>query len=273
MSVLITTKWSRPDVRGGERRSLSVTAGRAVLIVAVLLVWQLAASHSSASGTLSSPWATARALGQLVSSQDFWTAVYHTLSSALIGLAACTVVGTLAGLLLASRRFAYQSASVLIDFLRTVPGLTILPLGILVFGPTGHLDVLTIASTAIWPILLQTVYAVTQLDAEILETAAAYKIPAWRRVVFVLLPACMPRIATGIRISASMALLLAIGTEILAGSPGIGAEISDFGQQAAYPRMYAAILVCGILGIACNAAIASLEGIALRWHYQPRLEQ
>lgn len=254
--------------------SVSVALGRLVLLGVVLLVWELAASHSAAAGTLSSPWATARALGRLIESQEFWSAVYHTLRSVVIGLACSTVAGTVVGLVLASRRFAYQSASLVIDFLRTVPGLAIMPLGILVFGPTERLDLLMIVTAAVWPILLQTVYAVTQLDRELLETAAAFRIPAWRRFLFVMLPACMPRIATGIRISASMAVLLAIGTEILAGSPGLGAQISLAQQQADYPAMYAMILACGVLGIACNSGIVAVERAALRWHFQPRrLEQ
>lgn len=267
MSVL-TTPASSARASGGV--VLSVAVGRVVLLGLVLLVWKLAATHSAAAGTLATPAQTVKALGQLVSAHDFWVATYDTLRNAVVGLCASAVAGVVVGLLLASRRFAYQSASLLIDFLRTVPGLTIMPLGILVLGPTERLDFLMIVTTAVWPILLQTVYAVTQLDVEILETAAAYRIPWWRRFFFVLLPACMPRIATGVRISASMALLLAIGTEILAGSPGLGAQISTFEQQAVYPRMYAEILVCGILGVLCNAVISAAERIALRWHVQSR---
>lgn len=270
MSVPVTVSSSPPRRRLRAVPSLSVALGRVVLLALVLLGWKLAASHSAAAGTLSSPWATAQALGRLAESQEFWTAVYHTVRSALIGLACSTVAGTVVGLMLASRRFAYQSASLVIDFLRTVPGLAIMPLGILVFGPTERLDLLMIVTAAVWPILLQTVYAATQLDAELLETAAAYKIPLWRRFLFVMLPACLPRIATGIRISAAMAVLLAIGTEILAGSPGLGAEISLSEQQAAYPTMYAGILACGVLGLACNTGIVAVERVTLRWHFQPR---
>lgn len=267
MSVLTTPVSS---TRTSSRPVVSVAVGRVALLAIVLVGWNYAAAHSSAAGTLASPAETAKALGHLVAAHDFWVATYDTLRNAVVGLCASAVAGIAIGLVLASQRFAYQSASLLIDFLRTVPGLTIMPLGILVLGPTERLDFLMIVTTAVWPILLQTVYAVTQLDAEILETVAAYRIPWWRRFVFILLPACMPRIATGVRISASMALLLAIGTEILAGSPGLGSQISTFEQQAAYPRMYAAILVCGVLGVLCNAVIAAAERIGLRWHVQSR---
>lgn len=266
-----SAKRQRPAwLPAAQRQFPKVLAGRVVFFALLFGVWHWAATTSHVAGTLSTPFETVRALILLLVRGEVWIDIYLTLQSTLLGIAICTVAGVLTGLVLSLGPNFYGSASFVIDFLRTVPGLAIIPLGILVFGPTLKLDLLMITFSAVWPILLQTVYAVRQLDREILETVKIYKIPAWRRLLFVLLPACSPRIATGIRISATMSLLLALGTQLIAGSPGLGNRISVYQQNSVFPEMFACIIITGLLGIAFNAAVRSLEGVFLKWHYTPR---
>lgn len=247
-----------------------IIAGRMLFLALLLGIWQWAATASHAADSLSTPIQTVIAFFELLFRREIWQDIYLTLQSTLLGLAICTVAGILVGLLLSLGPGIYGSASFLIDFLRTVPGLAIIPLGILVFGPTMKLDLLMIVFSALWPILLQTVSAVRQLDREILETAKTYRIPAWRRLLFVLLPACSPRIITGIRIAASMSLLLSLGTQLIAGSPGLGSRIALYQQNANYAELFACIVIAGLIGILFNGCIRWFEETTLKWHIVPR---
>lgn len=272
----LTSTATTPTRRISAQQALQTTSaanvllGRIIFVILVLAVWQWVAIASAMARTISTPWDTLTAFFSLLSRAEVWADIGLTMQSALIGLVICTIAGVLTGLLLSLRDSMYISASFVIDFLRTVPGLAVIPLGILVFGPTLRLDLLMIVLSALWPILLQTVYAVRQLDRETLDTARTYRVPAWRRMMFIMLPACSPRIATGIRISATMSLLLAIGTQLIAGSPGLGNRISMYQQNAGYAEMFACIIMAGLLGILVNASLKLVEARVLRWHLTPR---
>lgn len=252
------------------RARINLIIGRIVFFGLLFALWHWATTATYLATSVSTPVDTAVALVGLLGDADFWRSVGLTVMSAVTGLVLSVVLGIGTGLVLSIGPNYYRSASFIIDFLRTVPGLAILPLGILVFGPTMRLDLLMIVFSAVWPVLIQTVYAFRQLDQELLETVSTYRVPPLRKFFTVLLPACLPRIVTGIRIAATMTLLLAVGTQLLAGSPGLGNLIAVYQQNGVYPQLYACIILTGILGVGFNAAIRAAENKALAWHFTPR---
>jgi len=245
-------------------------AGRIGFIAVLLLLWYALSLTVVLRASLPSPGATLAALGQLVIDGEFWLQVLFTLRSAVVGLLISTVGGILLGLLIGASRFLQQSTSFTIDFFRTVPGLAVVPLGILVLGPTMGLDVFMIVFAAIWPVMIQSISAVRNLDPAIRELASVYHVARWRTYLQVLLPACLPAIAAGIRIAAVLSLLLAVGTELLTGSPGLGSRIAAYQENSMYPQMYACVFVAAFMGIAFNTIVRTVERRALRWYHVPR---
>jgi ABC-type nitrate/sulfonate/bicarbonate transport system permease component len=241
------------------------------LLAALGLVWQAVATlNEGLQSSLPQLTDALSALWTLLGESSFWEAVLQTIQSAAIGLSICIVAGVGLGLILSIKPVFYDSASFVIDFLRTVPPLAIIPLGILLYGPSMKLDILMVVVAATWPILLQTLYGVRDVDQALLDTARSYRMAAWRRMLFVVAPACAPAVATGIRISASIALLLSLGTELIAGSPGLGHTIAEFQHDGAVPETYACIVFAGLLGIALNGLVRTAEGRLLEWHHAPR---
>jgi ABC-type nitrate/sulfonate/bicarbonate transport system permease component len=84
------------------------------------------------------------------------------------------------------------------------------------------------------------------------------------------LPSCAPYLATGLRISASIALILVVTGEYVVGLPGLGREVLIAQSSAAYDRMYALIMAAGLLGVAVNLAFAAVERRILFWHPSQR---
>jgi ABC-type nitrate/sulfonate/bicarbonate transport system permease component len=84
----------------------------------------------------------------------------------------------------------------------------------------------------------------------------------WR----IVLPSCAPYLATGLRISASIALILVVTGEYVVGLPGLGREVLIAQSSAAYDRMYALIIAAGLLGVALNLAFVAVERRVLFWH-------
>jgi ABC-type nitrate/sulfonate/bicarbonate transport system permease component len=123
---------------------------------------------------------------------------------------------------------------------------------------------------AIWFILLQTMYGVHQVDAVARDVARAYQFRARDRVFRLVLPSAAPFIATGIRLAATVSLLLVIGGELIGGAPGIGSQITLRQQAAQIPAMYVYIVVAGVLGVVLNLIMLKIERRVLRWHHAQR---
>ena len=101
------------------------------------------------------------------------------------------------------------------------------------------------------------IHGVRNVDPELLATARSFRLPLWRRLALVVAPASMPYIFTGIRISATLSLLLTIGAELIAGVPGLGKEILL--SQSVPDRMFALIIVAGLLGMLLAFAVMAIE--------------
>lgn len=243
---------------------------RLVFIAVLLMLWHLAAATPALRLTLPSPGATAGAIGRLIQQQALWVDVALTLRSALLGLAIATVGGVLLGLAIGASRFLEASTAFTIDFMRTIPGLAVIPLGILVFGPTVRLDIFMIVFSAIWAVIIQSIAAVRNLDPAVKEFASVYRVATWRKYLQVLLPACLPAIVAGIRVAAVLSLLLSVGTQLLTGSPGLGSRIALYQETSNYSAMYGCVVLTAILGMAFNAGVRLAERRALRWYFLPR---
>jgi ABC-type nitrate/sulfonate/bicarbonate transport system permease component len=123
-----------------------------------------------------------------------------------------------------------------------------------------------------WPVLLQSMYGVHQVDPVARDVARAYRLSRRDRILNVMLPSAAPLIATGIRVAATMSLLLAIGAELIGGAPGVGNAIALAEVNGDIPQMYAFVVVAATLGVLLNMAMLGLEGRALVWHpsHRPR---
>ncbi|MEM5766764.1 MAG: ABC transporter permease subunit, partial [Bacillota bacterium] len=116
-----------------------------------------------------------------------------------------------------------------------------------------------------WPILLNTISGVKNVDPLLIKSARS--MGASRLVIFlkVILPAALPSIFTGARLSATAAVLLLIAAEMVGAKAGLGFLIFDAQQKFQIPRMYAAILLMSVIGYCANYTLVSLEKKYSAW--------
>jgi ABC-type nitrate/sulfonate/bicarbonate transport system permease component len=218
------------------------------------------------------PTSIARELGDLVQTREFWAAIGNTMKGWALGLGLAIATAVPIGIAVGSSTRLYRSVRFVVDFIRPIPSIALLPLFILVFGIDLSLKVYIIALGAFWPLFFQTMYGVQDVDPVARDTATAYRLGPFMRFFFVSLPGATPYIATGLRISASIALLLGVGTEMVVGLSGIGRDIFK-AQYAGEPaRAYALIAASGLLGVAIAVGFNRLERRTLRWHPSQRRE-
>jgi ABC-type nitrate/sulfonate/bicarbonate transport system permease component len=258
----------------GSKDNSWLVAMQCAAVLAVLLLWQLASSTGLVStASVASPQLVAHALLDLAASQEFWNDLAATLRSWALGLTLSAAIGIPMGLVLGSSDFIYRSLRVTVEFIRATPPVALIPLLLLLYGATAQMAVMLIVIGSMWPILMQTMYGVHQVDPLTRDVAASYRLRRQDRLLRVQLPAVAPFIVTGLRIAATMSLLMAIGAELIAGAPGIGYMAGVAQADGDLGMVYAFIVVTAVLSILINRGMRFAERRLLHWHPSHRPAQ
>ena len=199
-----------------------------------------------------------------------WKAVANTLQGWAIGLALAVALGVPAGILIGSSRWAYRALRVPIECLRPIPSVALLPRAGLVYGSGLECKVFLATFASFWPMLIQTIYGVQDVDPVATDTARAFGLGRLERLWRVTVPSAGPYIATGIRIASSVALILCVTAELVIGSAGLGRQINTASSGGNVELMYALILATGLLGWLLNIAATLGERRVLHWHPSQR---
>lgn len=202
----------------------------------------------------------------------FWVAVGETMLAWSIGLAIAVVLALVLGLVIGMSPFLRRFTNSTIEFLRPIPSVALIPIAVLLFGMKIESSLLLIVYACFWQVLIQVLYGVADVDNVAMQTAKSYGFSYFQRVRDVVFPTMLPYLVTGVRLAASVALILAITAELLIGSPGLGNEIALAQSGGAISGMYALILATGFLGVAINAVTRVVEKKVLAWHPSVRGE-
>jgi ABC-type nitrate/sulfonate/bicarbonate transport system permease component len=243
----------------------------AVSIAAFLALWQ----YVSVSGLISEQdlpamTTTFQELWRMMHTQAFWTAFGQTVRGWALGLAIATALAVPIGILLGSSELAGRAFRVPIEFLRPIPSAALIPLLFLTLGTTLKSEIFLAAFGAFWPLLVQTIYGVRDVDPVALDTARSFGIGRFERLYRIKLPSAVPYIATGLRISSAVSLILAFTAELFMGIPGLGQIMNVAESFGLTVQVYALALATGFLGLAIYVVFAALERWALRWHPSQR---
>ncbi len=196
----------------------------------------------------------------------FLTALASTVLSWVIAAVLATVIGVTLGLLLGSVRRLRMATAMVVEFIRPLPGVALIPLVISLIGTDAQTKISLAVFAAIWPILFNTIYGLSELDPLWLEVARTYRTPRRRVALAIRLPAVAPYVLTGARLSVTIALISLVSTEYMAGgSIGLGQYISGVGGGGRMDLVLAGVVVAGLLACGVDAALGSLHRRLLTW--------
>jgi ABC-type nitrate/sulfonate/bicarbonate transport system permease component len=211
-------------------------------------------------------------LGERVGQPSFWAALLDTLRGWAVGLAVAVVAGAVLGIVIGSSGPLRAATASTIEFLRPIPSVALVPLAVLLFGTDLRSKLLLVVYAAFWQVLVQVLYGVQDVDPVARETARSYGLGTLAQVRHVTWPTTLPYLMTGVRLAATVALVLAITAELVIGNPGLGREIAVAQSSGAVASMYALVLVAGLVGVAINLLARVLERRVLFWHSSVRTE-
>ncbi|MEA2331658.1 MAG: hypothetical protein QOH58_1796 [Thermoleophilaceae bacterium] len=209
-------------------------------------------------------------LGDQLTQGRFWEAVGNTMQGWALGLGIAAVLAVPIGIVIGSTRLLYRASRGLIEFLRPIPSVALIPLAILIYGTGLESKVFLAAFACFWQLLIATLYGVQDVDPVATDTARSFGFSRIQRLFRVTLPSAVPYIATGVRIASAVALILTVTAELVIGSPGLGRSINLARSGGNVELMYALIIATGVLGLLLNAISVQAERRLLHWHPSQR---
>ncbi|WP_300163818.1 ABC transporter permease subunit [Solidesulfovibrio sp.] len=237
-----------------------------VVFLALAGTWE-AASRLGVVSALYFPPVTviAATFGKLAASGLLPAQVGLTLARALAGLALAALCAVPLGLCMGvSRRFR-GLLSPLVEVLRPVPPPAIIPAAMLFLGIGDGMKVFVVFFACFFPILIGAADGARAVAPGFRLTAAAYGVSRPDALLRVILPAAGPSVAAGLRTAVPMGLIVAVLSEMIGATNGIGHYILRMQRTFAIPEMYAGVAALGLAGLCCNAAAQWGLGRLTRW--------
>ena len=213
-----------------------------------------------------------RASCSLVLSGQIPLQIVASLKRALLGYVLAAVVFIPLGIAMGLFDGARRAFEVIVEILRPVPPPVIIPVAMLFFGLEDEMKVFVIFFSCAWPILLNTIDGVRNIDPLLVQTAKTFGLARRRMIGEVIFPASLPQIITGLRVSLPIMLILVVISEMVGSSDGIGYFILDSQRRFRVAQMYAGMIALAILGYGLNQLFNALAGLLVPWQQRSAAE-
>jgi NitT/TauT family transport system permease protein len=213
------------------------------------------------------PSAVLAEAGTLLADGEFLEQIFFTLREWMLGVLIATAVGVVLGALMGAVTKVFVMFEPTVEMLRPLPSIAVGPLLVLLLG-SGMLPLaLTVAVACLWPIMFNTIYGVRSVDSVAVQTARTLHISPLGIIAKIRLPSALPFVFTGVRVAASIGLIVAVSAELLIGDgSGIGGYILVQSTSSTnLDLVYAATLVAGVLGVLVSMAFALIDKLVFGW--------
>lgn len=266
---------SQVDVKpaGKPGRGLRPIRGRlikglqyGILPVAVILFWQWAYDQGIINPvTLTSPLKAWERVLKLIESGALLTNVTASLQRVVTGFAIAAVLAIVLGIAAGWSKVMERLMDVIIQVLKPIPPIAWIPLAILWFniGEASKLFIISIG--AFFPIFVNVVDGIRQIEDKYIEVARIYKLPWHRLVLQVIIPGALPSIMTGLRVGLGVAWVCVVAAELIAAESGVGYMIMDARNLAQTDTMIVGMLTIGIIGKLMDSILKKVESLFAGW--------
>jgi ABC-type nitrate/sulfonate/bicarbonate transport system permease component len=238
----------------------------AIVPILVLCVWEAAVDAGWISQmVLSSPSSIAAALFQQARSGGLWMDVGITLRRVAIGYGLAILIAVPTGLILGTSKTVRRLFITLLELLRPVPPIALIPVAILWLGIGEASKIFIIAYASIWPILLNVILGVESVPPIVQNTAKSLGLTGIRYFRKVVLPNSVPQVMVGLRVAGAISFVVVVAAEMVASTAGLGFGILDAERTFRTPDMFAGIVMLAVLGALVNLGLLHLERAATKW--------
>lgn len=191
-----------------------------------------------------------------------------TLRRAGLGFALAFVTMIPLGVLIGRMKIIGAIVEPIIEFLRPLPPIAIVPIGMMILGVGDESKLVVVVFGASFPILVNTIDAVKAQDPVLARVAQSLRLSSLERMVSIDLPSALPRIIAGIRLSVVISILLTVVAEIILSTDGIGAYLLNAQYSYNVASTMAAILFISIAGVVVNTVTQLIIRRIISWHFE-----
>lgn len=190
---------------------------------------------------------------------------------AMFGYTLAAIVGVTLGLLIAWSKWVEDLLDPLIELIRPLSTFALIPIFFLWFGIGDTSKIMIIFKSCFFPIALNTIAGIKGVDYKLVDAARSLGANGRQLWTRVLIPAALPTIMTGLRISTALSMMSLVGVEMLASDSGIGFFVIDAQRTFDTERVFAGILVLSIIGFSLDRIARMVQSRALNWHTETSL--
>jgi ABC-type nitrate/sulfonate/bicarbonate transport system permease component len=252
-----------------RRRSASLNGVLISLIlpVVILVVWWFASANSVSPffpplrlilQTFVDAWLGDRVLSDIVPS----------LVRLVVGFLIAVVVGVLLGSLLGRFRIVAYALNPVLQFFRSLPATALIPVAVVLLGIGDTPKIALIAFVSSFPILLNTIDGVRNIDPVIEDVCRSFRLNKLQRFRWVQLHAASPQVISGMRVALSLAFVVMVSSEMLGATNGMGYVTLLAQQGFQITLMWSGLILLGLLGLLVNGIFVLVERKLLRWYTQ-----
>ena len=235
-------------------------------IAAVLVVWTLISE--AVTRDLPSPlrtWQESRRYvlepffkdGEM--NQGIGRLAFYSLVRVAKGFLLSLAIGTPIGFLLGLSRGFHQSFDPIVQFLRPISPLAWLPLGLIIFQKSEPAAIFTIALCAMWPTVINTAVGVRSISQDYLNVGRVLKLSRLKMLTKIIIPASLPYVFTGYRLSLGLAWLVIVAAEMLTGTPGVGGFLWQEYNSLVYSHIILSVITIGAIGFSLDRLMGLVE--------------
>jgi nitrate/nitrite transport system permease protein len=185
---------------------------------------------------------------------------FYSLVRVAKGYLLALAIGTPIGFLLGLSRPFHQSFDPIIQFLRPISPLAWLPLGLVIFQKSEPAAIFTIAVCAMWPTVINTAVGVRSINPDHLNVGRVLRLSRAKMLAKIIVPASLPYVFTGYRLSLGLAWLVIVAAEMLTGTPGIGGFLWQEYNSLVYSHIILSVITIGAIGFVLDRLMGLVEG-------------
>lgn len=254
--------WPALDTRAWWRYALGLAT-----LLAVLAAWEIASRTRLINPQFFPPFTDVMStFFTLWGNNVFPEHLAATLRRMAVGYGVAAVLGVGLGLIMGRWQGVYDLFEPIVEFTRPMPPVALIPVLILLLGIGDDMKIAIVLFASIFPVLLNTIDGVRSVHPTLLDVARTFRLSEAERLRKVIFPAALPQIMAGLRISLAIALIVALVSEMIGATQGLGYFVLQSQRGLRIRDMYAAIVMLALLGFTLNGLFVLVESRILAWH-------
>ena len=249
-----------------ERIRPAEAAAAVGVVIAFVALWAVVTHLEWVSPVfLPGPAATVQALREGFAQGELGRLLALTVERMTYGWALASLVGIAIGALIGTSPLLRAWLQPTLEFIRPLPASAVMPLAIAFMGLSPGMVLAVIAFGAVWPVLLATVHGFASVEPRLVEVGQVLRMPRAAFIWKVGLPNALPDVLGGLRLSLTVALILAIVGEMLASQEGLGTAVMQAARSFRSADLFAGVVLLALIGVGSNAILSLIERRLLRW--------